>query len=55
MAKQPKTDLAIKTPGIEEEEDDRAAALEQDEEDQVDEDVNEAAGNNAVKVNYPRG
>ena len=55
IAKQPKTDVVIKTPGIEEKEDDRAAALEQDEEDQEDEDVNEAARNNAVKVNYPRG
>ena len=37
-----------------EEDNDRAAAMEQDEEDREDEDVNEAAGNDEVKTNDPR-
>lgn len=53
-AKQSQTDVEITTPGIkEEEDDDHAAALEQAEEDQEDEDVNKAARNNEVKINYP--
>jgi hypothetical protein len=53
-AKQPKTDVEIARV-IDEEDDDRAAALEQGQEDREGEDVNQAARNNAVKVNYPRG
>jgi hypothetical protein len=55
IAKQSQTDVEIMTPGIKEENDDRAEALEQDEEDREDEDVNEAARKNEVKINYPRG
>ena len=42
-------------PGIEEEEDDRAEAREQDEESREDGEVNEAARSNEVKINEPRG
>ncbi len=43
------------TPGIEEEEDDRAEARDQDEEAREDREVNEAARSNEVKINEPRG
>jgi hypothetical protein len=40
---------------IEEGDDDRAAALEHDEEVQEDDEVNRAAKNDGVSTNYPRG
>lgn len=55
IKKPSQTDLEIMNPGIEEQEDDRAEALEQDEEAREDGEVNEAARSNEVKINEPRG